>query len=123
MNNQSGKITLGFLLFLGLVAVGLDASFQIVPIYMNYLNFKSEIESRAMEPQATSDSGDRIRSVLIKKAVEFQIPLDPDELKIEYGDHSTHIIASWKSEAKFLGGHFSKIWPFTVDVNKGNYRS
>jgi hypothetical protein len=122
MRNESGKITLGFVIFIALCAIGLDAAFQIVPIYMNYLNFKSEINSRAMEPQQ-SDGGDKIRNVLINKAEEFNIPLDPEKLKIEFGDHSTHITVSWTAEAKFLGGHFSRKLPFTVDADKPNFRS
>ena len=122
MRNESGKITLGFVFFVALFAIALDAAFQIVPLYMNYLNFKSEIESRAMEPQH-ADGGDKIRAVLIDKAVEFNIPLDPEQLKIEFGEHTTHITASWIVEAKFLGGHFPRRIPFTVDASKPNFRS
>jgi hypothetical protein len=123
MRHESGKITLGFLIFLALIGVGLDASIQIVPIYMNYLNFKNEIESRAMEPQGANENSDRIRNALMKKGVEYQIAIEPDDLKIEFGDHSTHITASWNAEAKFLGGRFTKKWQFTVDANKPNNRS
>jgi hypothetical protein len=122
MRNESGKITLAFVIFIALSAVALDAAFQIVPIYMNYLNFKSEIESRAMEPQH-ADGGEKIRTVLINKAEEFKIPLDPENLKIEFADHATHITASWTAEAKLLGGHFPRKLLFTVDANKPNFRS
>lgn len=122
MRNESGKVTLGFVIFVTLFAIGMDAAFQLVPIYMNYLNFKSEINSRAMEPQL-GDGGDKIRNALINKAVEFNIPLDPEKLKIEFGDHSTHIIASWTAEAELFAGHYSRKIPFTVDAEKPNFRS
>ncbi len=124
MRNESGKITLGFVIFVALSAIALDAAFQIVPIYMSYLNFKSEIESRAMEPQqGTGEGGNKIRTVLINKAEEFNIPLDPEQLKIEFGDHTTHITASWTAEAKLLGGYFPRKLSFTVDANKQNFKS
>ena len=122
MRNEYGKITLGFVFFIALFAIGMDAAVQFFPIYMSYLNFKSEIESRAMEPQQT-DGVDKIRAVLINKATEFNIPLDPEQLKIEFGDHTTHIKASWTAEAKLLGGHFPRKLSFTVDTNKPNFRS
>ncbi|MFI5304103.1 MAG: hypothetical protein ACHQYP_04835 [Nitrospiria bacterium] len=124
MRNQIGKITVGLTLFLVSIALALHASFQIVPIYMDYLNFKSEIQSRAREPQQDSEEyRNKIRTALTNKAVELNIPLDPESLKIEFGDHITHIIASWSVEAKFIDGRFSKKLPFSVDVTEPNYRS
>ena len=124
MSSQSGKVTFGFILFILCFAAALDASFQLVPIYMSYLDFKNEIESRAMEPQQPNpETDERIRKVLMNKALEFNIPLDPEKLKIEFGDHTTHITASWSSNARFLGGHYTRRIPFVVDANKANYRS
>ena len=56
---------------------------------MNYLNFKNEVESRAMETQQSSvDTGEKIRGVLMKKAAEYNIPLADERLLIDFDNHS-----------------------------------
>ncbi len=121
---QSGKITIGFLVFAALFGIALDAAFQIIPIYMNYLNFKNEVESRAMETQQSSvDNGEKIRGELMKKASEYHIPLADESLLIDFDNHSTHIKASWSVEVKFLGGYYKRPVSFVAETTKVNLRS
>ena len=121
MRDESGKITLGFVIFAALCAIALDAAFQMVPIYMNYLNFKNEVESRAMETRIRTT--EVFRADLIKKAAEYSIFLDDEHLLVDFENHSTHIKASWSVEANFLGGYYKKTLSFTSETTRPNLRS
>jgi hypothetical protein len=125
MRNESGKITTGFLLFIILFAAALDASFQLFPIYMRYLEFKNVVDSRAMEfsQPGAANSEEKIREALMKKAVELDIPLDREHLLIDFENNSTHIKASWSIEATFLAGYYKRKIPFFTEITKPNARS
>ncbi len=124
MRNESGKITTGFLLFVILFAAALDASFQLVPIYIHYLDFKNVVDSRATEfsQPGALDSEEKIRETLMRKAVDLNIPLDREHLLIDFENNSTHIKASWSIEATFLAGYYKRTIPFIAEIIKPNAR-
>jgi len=77
--------TLKTLITLGVVAFGFYALWLVVPHYFHNYQFQDDLENLARQSNYTYNKQDAdIMSDVIKKAREYEIPLEPEQVKISH---------------------------------------
>jgi len=104
------------LIKLALVALLINASWQLFSVYWSHFKFVDAVQATT---QFRGDkSEDQIRNRILELAVEFDLPISDENLTIEGNRTHTIVDSAYTRSVKLLPG-YSYPWKFTVhtDVN------
>ncbi|HXN07262.1 MAG TPA: hypothetical protein VN944_09395 [Nitrospiria bacterium] len=118
MKNQQGKFSVGTLIWVLLFALAIDTCFRVIPVYVHYLTFKNDIKGRAID--MNHPNIDLMRTGILKKAEELELPVHEPELLVEMTDGNTHVKADWSIEVKLAGGYYPYKLTFSIDSTRPN---
>ena len=65
------------------VVAGFYLAWKVIPPYFNNYQFEDAIESEARIQSYTNKSEDDIRKVILKKALELEIPVTEDQIVVQ----------------------------------------
>jgi hypothetical protein len=84
------KLVLGIAVIVAVVVVGA----AIIPPYFNNYQFEDTLNSEALAATYSSKSEDDIREMVYKRAKEMDIPIKPEEIKVQrVGSQGTGTLA------------------------------
>lgn len=86
-NRGVGKIT--FLVFATLCSAVAYSAYQIIPFYYYYFDLKNQFKQ--MIKVASVDTDEEIRRKLMTFIKQYQIPVEPEDLRIERSDNTMKI--------------------------------
>jgi len=99
--NERGEGQLGCIVGLILLAGTLFVAYKIIPVKVAAADLRREVIDEARSAGRHSDA--RIRSSIMLKAEELQIPLNEDDLKINRRNNSIRIDAEYTQPIDLLG--------------------
>jgi hypothetical protein len=114
------RLILGIVLFLAVIVVGI----QVVPPYFTNYQFEDELNNAALTATYSTKSEEDIRILVYNKAKEMEIPITPDEIKVQrLGSQGTGTLAI---EADYtvpvnLPGYSTDLHFHAATKNKGIY--
>jgi hypothetical protein len=101
----SGRIGIGGLLFLLIVAGGVYVAATVIPPYWAYYSFKEDVASLAKMTDVTL-SEDKIQKDLAIRARELGVPLREGDFYVQrHGFGKVEIAANWEVQLEFIGGY------------------
>ncbi len=77
------------------VVAGFYVSWKVIPPYFNNYQFQDELESQARLNSYTTKSEQEIRDIVIKKAREFDIPLQDQQVTVQRAGSELSISADY----------------------------
>lgn len=101
----SGRIGIGGLLFLLIVAGGVYVAATVIPPYWAYYSFKEDVASLAKMTDVTMQD-DKIQKELAIRARELGVPLREGDFYVKrHGFGKVEIAANWEVQLEFIGGY------------------
>ncbi len=111
----SGRIGIGGLLFLLIVAGAVYVAVTAIPPYWAYYSFKEDVASIAKMTDVTLQE-DKIQKELALRARELGIPLREGDFYVKrLGFGKVEIAANWEVHLEFIGG-YKRTLKFEVHV-------
>jgi hypothetical protein len=92
--------TLKLLFALGLIAAILYVGIQLIPPYFANYRFQDALENEALMDSYSTKTEDDIRRIVFKKAQDFDIPIQEDQIQVQrlannglaiWVDYSVHV--------------------------------
>lgn len=84
MTRERGEGKFGLILFLAIVAIIVFVAFKYVPPRVNAYEFKEFVEQTALQaPYDNRATPETLHKKIVEKAVELNVPIDPEALTIE----------------------------------------
>lgn len=107
LSSSAGRLKFSTILFLILVVGAVYAGFQILPVWLDYYNFKEAMTQRVQIAQMASDTD--IRKGLIHKAEEMGLPLTEEDILVERTASEVTVSTSWTVEILVWGFYSQKL--------------
>ena len=81
--SESGKITFKAIASLAFLAAVIFAGIKIIPVYVDNYELQDFIQGQTPYWLTQRASAEVIRKVILAKAVELDLPMDEDNVKVE----------------------------------------
>jgi hypothetical protein len=110
--------TLKALFVLALLFVVIHVGYKLIPMYMDYERMKDEMSIKASTAQVWKD--EEIRTALVQKAKELELPLGPENflLKRDEDRHTMTISTAWDVEVHFLFDVYVRTFHFAITADE-----
>ncbi|MBI3595763.1 MAG: hypothetical protein HY203_01255 [Nitrospirae bacterium] len=112
--HSPGKLRIGLLLFLTLLAGGVYLGFQLFPYWMDAYDMKNFLAEKARTGQLATD--EVIRRSIIAKAHELGIELTDRDIEIHRSSMDMSISTAWDLDYNFFG-LYAHTFTFTPQVD------
>ncbi len=119
LNERGGsrfKVYVVFVLLIVAIHIGL----KVVPMYMDYGKMQDEMTTKAGLAQILKD--EEIRSDLVSKAKELDLPLTADSFVLNRDNDRRRMAIStkggWDVELKFFAGYYTRTFHFEPSVEE-----
>jgi hypothetical protein len=121
--NERGVSTLKIWLWLLFLGTVIYTGIKLVPPYIDSERMKDEMQIKASLAQVLKD--DEIRTALVAKAKELEIPLGPESFLIERdeGNHRMKISTAWDVEVHFPYDVYVKYYHFAPVADEDTQRA
>jgi len=115
--------TLKTLFVLAVLFIVIHVGYKLIPMYMDYERMKDEISIKASTAQVWKD--DEIRTGLVQKAKELELPLGPENfiLKRDEERHTMTISTQWDDEVHFLFNVYVRNYHFSIIADEDYTRA
>jgi len=116
--NEAGSGIVKLLIVLLILIPVIHAGYKLIPMYMAFERMKDEMTVKAS--MATVLKDEEIRSDLVKKAMELDLPLREENFTLsrDEGKHIMSISAAWDMEVHFLFNIYVRTFHFVLKVDE-----
>jgi hypothetical protein len=101
IRSSAGRLKLGTLLLLILLVGAVYAGFQILPVWLDYYNFKDTMDQRVQMAEIASDAD--IRNGLLHKAQELGLPITDMDIRIQRTSSEVTLSTEWTVKIALWG--------------------
>jgi len=114
--NEAGSGIIKLLIVLLILIPVIHAGYKLIPMYMGFERMKDEMTVKAS--MATVLRDEDIRSDLVKKAMELDLPLREENfiMRRDPEQHIMAISAAWDVEVHFLFNIYVRTFHFELNV-------
>ena len=122
LRNEKGRGVSRIWICLLILALVIYVGYKILPLYFEFERMKDEMSMKASMAQVLKDED--IRSALVIKAKELELPLEPEDFIILRDDehHMMTIKTMWEVEVHFPFNIYVKNFHFEPVVNENTTR-
>lgn len=113
--NRDGKISVGILVLLILLAAAVYAATQFAPPYISYYMFKDEVEAEAEGAHRHSDQV--ILRHIMEEVRQSGLPIEEKDIVIERRESEIEISTHYKVDLNFFNRYYKTLF-FDIDAVK-----
>jgi hypothetical protein len=112
MRSDKGAVSLGFLIFLFLVALGIYLGFKLIPPHWEYYSLKEATRQGLVSSSAPPYRDADVKEAVLQKARNLGVPLSEADLVLFRDRQAVSIEFSWEREVVLPGR--VKRYSFTI---------
>ena len=113
--NKDGRISIGTLFWVILIAAVVHIGIKFAPPYITYFMIKTEVENDVGNMHLYTD--EQIVKYIMIRVKEFELPIEEKDIIIERRDSDIEVSLNYKIDVIFFNGYTKTLY-FKINVVK-----